>query len=108
MRRARAGRLAEGVPLGRLVGVPLRLELSWLPLAAVLTVGYARLLHPAAPQPLRYALAGALVLALAGSVLLHEFGHALACRRYGIGVRRVTLDLLGGYTEMDGDPPGPR
>ncbi|MEU4641618.1 M50 family metallopeptidase [Micromonospora sp. NPDC023814] len=48
------------------------------------------------------------VVSLLGSVLLHELGHALTARRYGIGVRGITLELLGGYTEMDRDAPSPR
>lgn len=45
---------------------------------------------------------------LLGSVLLHELGHAVAARSYGIGVRGITLELLGGYTELDRDVPTPR
>ncbi|WP_434744009.1 site-2 protease family protein [Micromonospora sp. SH-82] len=48
------------------------------------------------------------VVSLLGSVLLHELGHALTARRYHIGVRGITLELLGGYTEMDRDAPNPR
>ncbi|WP_435828215.1 site-2 protease family protein [Micromonospora purpureochromogenes] len=48
------------------------------------------------------------VVSLLGSVLLHELGHALTARRYGIGVRGITLELLGGYTEMESDAPTPR
>jgi Zn-dependent protease len=40
-------------------------------------------------------------------VLLHELGHAVTARRYGIRVRGITLELLGGYTEMEGDAPRP-
>jgi Zn-dependent protease len=42
-----------------------------------------------------------------GSVLLHELGHALVSRRLGTGVRGITLELLGGYTEMERDAPRP-
>ena len=48
------------------------------------------------------------VTCLLGSVLLHELGHALTARRFGIGVRRITLELLSGWTEMDRDAPTPR
>lgn len=48
------------------------------------------------------------VVSLLGSVLLHELGHALTARRFGIGVKGITLELLGGYTEMDRDAPTPR
>jgi Zn-dependent protease len=42
------------------------------------------------------------------SVLLHELGHAFVARRYGVGVRGITLELLGGFTEMDREAPSPR
>ncbi len=47
-------------------------------------------------------------MALLASVLLHELGHALVARRFGIGVRGITLELLGGYTELDRDAPSPQ
>ncbi|MFB9363755.1 site-2 protease family protein [Actinoplanes nipponensis] len=58
--------------------------------------------------PFAYAVGLGFVACLLGSVLLHELGHALTARRYGIGVRGITLELLGGYTEMDRDAPTPR
>jgi Zn-dependent protease len=42
----------------------------------------------------------ATVLLFFGSLILHEFGHALAARRQGIGVKRIELFLFGGITQM--------
>jgi len=55
-----------------------------------------------------YVAGAGLVLALLLSVLLHELGHALTARRFGIGVRGITLELFGGFTELDRDAPSPR
>ena len=104
VRRLRALRRPPVVPLGRLFGFPLALDPSWLLLGVLLTAGYGRLVghvHGA------YLIGLGLVVLLVASVLAHELGHALTCRRYGIGVRSITLELLGGYTEMDRDPPAP-
>ncbi|MGW4154716.1 site-2 protease family protein [Micromonospora chersina] len=99
-----------GLTLGRIFGVPLRVDASMLLLTAVVTVLYAAL----ARRQLDlghlggYLVGLGFVVSLLGSVLLHELGHALTARRYGIGVRGITLELLGGYTEMDRDAPSPK
>jgi Zn-dependent protease len=43
-----------------------------------------------------------------GSLVVHEFGHALVARRQGIEVRSIQLFLFGGLTQMsrDTDSPG--
>ena len=60
-----------------------------------------------APAPAATCVGLGFVVCLLLSVLLHELGHALTARRYGIGVTGITLELLGGYTEMDRDAPTP-
>ncbi|MFI7549075.1 site-2 protease family protein [Micromonospora sediminimaris] len=108
-RRPRAGR-RPGMRVGRILGVPLYLNGSILLLALLITVLYGELAGQRLQlSPLGGYLVGAgFVLALLGSVLAHELGHALTARRFGIGVRGITLELLGGYTEMDRDAPSPR
>ena len=43
-------------------------------------------------------------LVLAASVLLHEFGHILAARGFGVRARRVTLSVIGGCASLDRIP----
>jgi Zn-dependent protease/CBS domain-containing protein len=45
--------------------------------------------------------------ALIGSLLVHEAAHAVVARRRGIRVRRITLWLLGGVSELMDQPPEP-
>src|SRR6266545_329352 len=98
----------RALPLGRIGGFRVYLSPAWLVLAVLVTVAYRYQAVDGLPAPAGYALGAAFVALLLASVLLHELGHALVCRRYGVGVRAITLEMLGGYTEMERDAPRPR
>ena len=96
--------------VGRVLGIPLFINPSMLILAGLVTVVYGNYVRNelGLSAALGYLIGFGFVVCLLGSVLLHELGHALTVRRYGIGVRGITLELLGGWTEMDRDAPNPR
>jgi Zn-dependent protease len=42
------------------------------------------------------------------SILLHEFGHALVARRYGVNTESIDLWALGGMARLDRESPSPK
>jgi Zn-dependent protease len=96
--------------VGHVLGIPLFVNASMLILAGLVTLVYGNYVRTelGLPAAVGYLVGFGFVVCLLGSVLLHELGHALTARRYGIGVRGITLELLGGWTEMDRDAPNPR
>lgn len=97
--------------IGRVGGTPV--ELHWSAAVGVVLLGLllASSLLPAlvpGQQPVGYVVAGtAAALGLLGSLLAHELAHTVVARRHGLPVRRVTLWLLGGLSELGAPPRTP-
>jgi len=96
--------LGPGLPLGRYRGVQLAAHWSVLVTLGLLTFLLATSgLPTGAPgYPAGdYWLAGAAAsLAFLASLAAHELAHAVTAKHYGLPVRRITLWLLGGFTEL--------
>jgi stage IV sporulation protein FB len=88
--------------LGRIGGTEVRIHftflllLLWLGVAAAMQGGRAAALD-----------AVGFVLAIFACVLLHEFGHALMARRFGIATRDITLLPIGGVATIERMPERP-
>lgn len=90
--------------LGRILGIPTRIHASFALL--LLWVGISTWNSASSIVAVGFGLAFA--LAIFACVLLHEFGHALVARRFGIDTRRITLLPIGGVAELERSPTDPR
>ncbi len=90
--------------IGRIAGIDVYVHPTFLLL--LLWVGLS---HFLAHHDLAEALYGlGFLLALFGIVVLHELGHALMARRYGIRTRDITLLPIGGVARLERIPENPR
>jgi Zn-dependent protease len=76
-------------PLFRVAGIRVYLHFTWFIVAALQVTRFADRYHNPIWEVFEY-------LALFGIVLLHEFGHALACRQTGGQADTIVLWPLGG------------
>jgi Zn-dependent protease len=98
--------------LFNLFGFGVRVDLSWLILALLVTWSLAKGLFPHQYPELSvatYWLMGVLgALGLFVSIVFHEFCHSLVARRYGLPMKGITLFVFGGIAEMGEEPRTPK
>ena len=92
--------------IGRLAGIPIGVHPLWLAIVALITWSLGASYFPDQVSGISagaaYALGLASALLLFASILLHELGHAVVARRYGIEVEGIDLWLLGGVAKLKG------
>jgi Zn-dependent protease len=97
----------RGVGLGRLLGFPVRLDLSWVAGLAVLVLLSRELWAPDVAGPAAVGLSVAFAVAFFGCVLVHELAHALAARAVGVPTDEIRLFIFGGVARITGEPADP-
>jgi Zn-dependent protease len=100
--------LKSGIPIGKLFGISLRLHYSWFFIFALITWALAANYFPST-QPswsLSMKIGAGLITSFLffGSVLFHELMHSLVALREGIQIQSITLFILGGVSQMTGEP----
>lgn len=97
--------------IGRIAGIPIGISPWWLAIVALITWSLGDSYFPneiAKVSPgVSYTLGFVSALLLFASILLHELGHALVARRYGIQVDEIELWLLGGVSKMRDEAHNP-
>jgi Zn-dependent protease len=93
----------EGIPLGRIAGVPVVLAYSWFIIAAFTVIVYGPVLGRQNPAlgVSAYVVAFAYAVLLLISVLVHELAHALTAKIYGWPTQKIVLNLWGGHTQFE-------
>ncbi|MBN2466328.1 site-2 protease family protein [candidate division WOR-3 bacterium] len=94
--------MKSSIRLGRVFGIPISLHLTFILFVAFLGMVYAF------QGGAKAAITGvSFILALFLSVTLHELGHSLVARRFGIKVRGIVLLPIGGVSQMEEMPRKP-
>jgi Zn-dependent protease len=97
-----------GLVIARVFGIPVYISPYWFLVAALLVYLYANSLdNTVHPAHVRYLVSAAFVILLYGSVLVHELSHCAVARAFHLAVRRVLLYPLGGFSEIEQEPPTP-
>jgi Zn-dependent protease len=79
----------------------------WFLIAGLFVFLYGNSAALAGSNEVRYVVAAAFVVLLYVSVLIHELSHSLVARGFGLPVRRILLYPLGGFSEIEQEPPTP-
>lgn len=93
----------EGIPLGKIAGIPVVLAYSWFIIAAFTVIVYGPVLQQKNPAlgTAAYSVAFAYAVLLLISVLVHELAHALTAKIYGWPTEKIVLNLWGGHTQFE-------
>ncbi len=101
--------LRHSVPIGRIFGIEIDLDYSWFLVVILLTWVLAVSYYPAEFRnwsTAEYWFMGIVTaVMLFVSVLIHELGHSVVAKRYGLSVPRITLFIFGGVSEIAAEPP---
>ncbi|MBK8904858.1 MAG: site-2 protease family protein [Anaerolineaceae bacterium] len=101
----------RGITIGRIFGIRINIDWSWLLIFALITWNLSTLFmetHPGWTLAAQWGLALVAAVLFFLSVLAHELAHSLMARAQGIPVLSITLFLFGGVSNIQREPPSPR
>jgi Zn-dependent protease/predicted transcriptional regulator len=101
--------MGDSIVLGRILGIQIGINWSWLLIAGLLVWTLAGSVFPSTNPDLSsgayLAMAVAAALLFFLSILLHELGHAVQARRDHVEIAGITLWMLGGVAKIAGRVP---
>ncbi len=102
----------SGFKLGRIFGITINIDWSWLLIFVLIT--YSLALEFSNPfrysgwgTALRWGTAIVAALLFFGSVLAHELAHSIVAKARGLPVSRIILFLFGGVSNIEREPTSP-
>ncbi len=102
----------RSITLFELLGFKIRVDISWVFLAVLVTWSLAQGVFPAWFEGLATAtywwMAVAGMLGLVFSLIFHELSHSVVARHYGLPIKGITLFIFGGVAEMAEEPKDPK
>jgi Zn-dependent protease/CBS domain-containing protein len=99
----------RSITIFKLLGFEVKIDLSWILLALIITWSLAQGLFPYYFKNLAVTtywwmgIFGALGLFF--SIVFHELSHSLIARRFGLPIKGITLFVFGGVAHMEEEPP---
>ncbi len=97
------------ISIGRIFGIPIGLDPSWFLVFVLVTWTLAISYYPVEfrnwPAAEYWIVSVATAILYFGSVLLHEVGHSVVAIHYKVPVRKITLFIFGGISEIGAEPP---
>jgi Zn-dependent protease len=97
------------ITLFKLFGFAVRVDMSWVVLAVLVTWSLAKGRFPSTlnetyPQSYYWLMGAAGAIGLFASIIFHELSHSLVAKQYGLPISGITLFIFGGVAEMEDQP----
>jgi Zn-dependent protease len=94
--------------IGRIAGIDVYINVSWLIILVLLTFSLATdwfpTTYPGQSFSIYFVLGFIATILLFVSVLLHELAHSLVARRRGLSVKNIVLFVFGGVSNIEQEP----
>jgi Zn-dependent protease len=92
------------ITLGKIIGV--KILLHWTFWILILWIVFSQVLKGGAFNDILFSVGS--LLSVFACVVLHEFGHILVAKKYGIQTRRIVLLPIGGVADLERLPENPK
>jgi Zn-dependent protease/CBS domain-containing protein len=100
----------KGFSIGKIFGITINIDWSWILIFLLIVWNLAAVFgqfHPDWALSLSWGAAIVAALLFFASVLAHELAHSLVAKAQGVPVRRITLFLFGGVSNIQREPASP-